>query len=122
MGNNARSVIPVDEIRGRFFTDAIMTERCARLKERSFYDVHCARVMKHKFRAVCVALRHRKRFTELLKNVEIRKELRHPAKLSEILTFSRYKGFHLFFYTIAKLPAPICVGVCYLLGKIMRWI
>lgn len=122
MGNNARSVIPVDEIRGRFYTDSIMTERCVRLKDRSFYDVHCARVMKHKFRAVCVALRHRKRFTEFLPNQEIRQELRHPAKLSEILMFSRYKGFHLFFYIIGKLPASICVGVCYLLGKVMKWI
>ena len=44
MGNNIREKIPVDEIRDRFVTDAIMTERCARLSGRSFYDAHCARV------------------------------------------------------------------------------
>ena len=122
MGNNARTQIPVNEIRDRFVTDAIMTERCARLRGRSFYDVHCARVMKHKFRAVCVALRHRKRFTEPLPKTEILAELRHPATFSEIWNFKRYKMFHLFFYAISKMPASLAVGVSFIVGKIMRWI
>lgn len=122
MGNNARTQIPVNEIRDRFYTDSIMTERCARLKERSFYDVHCARVMKHKFRAVCIALRHRKRFTEPLSNSEIREELKHPASLSEILKFKRYRVFHLFFYLVSKLPPSLSVGVCFILGKMIKWV
>lgn len=122
MGNQAREHIPTAEIRERFKTDAKMTERCARLRGRSFYDVHCARVVKHKFRAVCVALRHRKRFTEPLPNSEIREELRHPATLSDILKFKRYKLFHLFFYTISILPPVLSVGLSYVVGKIMRWI
>ena len=122
MGNQVRDHIPTSEIRERFKTDAKMTERCSRLKDRSFYDVHCARVMKHKFRAVCVAIRHRHRFTEPLPSSEIREELRHPALLSEILRFRRYRGFHLFFYLVSRLPAPICVGACYLVGKAMRWV
>lgn len=122
MGNNARTQIPVNEIRDRFYTDSIMTERCARLKERSFYDVHCARVMKHKFRAVCVSVRHRKRFTEPLSNSEIREELKHPASLSEILKFKRYRVFHLFFYLVSKLPPSLSVGVCFILGKMIKWV
>jgi glycosyltransferase involved in cell wall biosynthesis len=122
MGNQERTIIPISEIRERFKTDAKMTERCVRLKDRSFYDAHCARVMKHKFRAVCVALRHRNRFTEHLPSQEIRQELRHPALLSEIIRFRRYRGFNLFFYTISKLPSPVCVGVCFLVGKVTKWI
>jgi len=122
MGNNARTQIPVNEIRDRFYTDSIMTERCARLKERSFYDVHCARVMKHKFRAVCVALRHRKRFTEPLTNREIRQELKHPASLLEILKFKRYRLFHFFFYTISVLPPFLSISISYIVGKMIRWI
>ena len=122
MGNQAREHIPIDEIRERFKTDAKMTERCARLKERSFYDVHCARVMKHKFRAVCVALRHRKRFTEPLTNSEIRQELRHPASLFEILKFKRYRLFHISFYTISVLPPFLSISISYIVGKMMRWI
>ena len=122
MGNMARTQIPTKEIRERFKADAVMTEHCARLKGRSFYDVHCARVMKHKFRAVCVALRHRKRFTEPLTNVEIQQELKHPAHFVDILYFRRYKWFHLFFYIISKLPAPLIVGICFVVGRAMKWI
>ena len=122
MGYMSRKQIPIREIRERFHTDSIMTSHCARLKDRSFYDVHCARVMKHKFRAVCVALRHRHRFTEPLSNAEIRHELMHPATWSEIWHFKRYRGFHLFFYAVSKLPDAGCVAVCQLVGKAMKWI
>ena len=122
MGNQLRKEIPISEIRERFKTDAKMTDRCARLKERSFYDAHCARVVKHKFRAVCVALRHRHRFTEKLSCKEIRQEFMYPVSLSQILTFRRYKLYHLLFFTLSKLPSPVFVGVSYIIGKITRWI
>ena len=122
MGNQRREYIPTSEIRERFKTDAKMTERCVRLRGRSFYDVHCARVMKHKFRAACVAIRHRKRFTEPLPNTEIRQELKHPATFKEILKFKRYKLFHLFFYIINMLPPKFFVGVVYVVGKLIKWI
>lgn len=122
MGYMSRNQIPIKEIRERFRTDAFMTQRCARLKGRLFYDVHCARVVKHKFRAVCVALRHRKRFTEPLPNSEIHQELKHPVTLGEILKFKRYKCFHLYFYAISKLPSSLSVGMAYLTGKALRWI
>lgn len=122
MGYMSRKKIPIREIRERFNTDSLMTERCARLRDRSFYDVHCARVMKHKFRAACVALRHRKRFTEPLPDKEIWKELKHPASFHEIIRFKRYRGFHLMFYMMSKLPPSISVFSCYVVGKLMRWI
>ncbi len=122
MGYMGRKQIPVREIRERFRTDAVMTVHCARLRGRSFYDVHCARVVKHKFRAACVAIRHRKRFTEHLPSSEIKAELRHPARFSEILKFQRYKLFHLFFYTISRLPASLCVGATNVTGRLLHWI
>ena len=122
MGYMARKQIPIREIRERFHTDSMMTSHCARLKDRTFYDVHCARVVKHKFRAVCVALRHRSRFSERLSNKEMLQELRHPATLSEILKFKRYKLFHLFFFTISKLPASLAIGAIWMVGKTIKWI
>ncbi len=122
MGNNERKKIPVNEIRDRFITDAIMTERCSRLKNRTFYDVHCARVMKHKFRAVCVAIKHRRRFTVYLSNREIIKELRHPAKWSDIIHFKRYRFFNMCFYFLGKLPSFISIYLIYMVGKMIKWI
>ena len=122
MGNMARTQIPVKEIRERFNADAVMTDHCVRLKGRLFYDVHCARVMKHKFRAACVALRHRRRFTEPLPNAEICQELKHPATLKEILKFKRYRLFHFSIYIISKLPPSLSVGTTYIVGKLIKWI
>lgn len=122
MGYEARNVIPVWEIRERLKGDALMTERSNRLKHRPFYDAHCARVMKHKFRAVCVCLRHRKHFTERLSDKEIGADLRHPATLSEILHFKRYKLFNLGFYLLGCLPYSISVKIAHIVGKSIRWI
>ena len=122
MGNEARDVIPVVEIRDRFQTDRIMTSRCSRLRHRSFYDVHCSRVVKHKFRAVCVSLRHYKRFSEKLSFNEIRQEMEHPATFAEIIKFKRYRLYNIFFYVISKLPSPMFVGIAYVMGKMMKWI
>ena len=122
MGNQIRDLIPVSEIRERFLTDAKMTERCARLKTRSFYDVHCARVMKHKFRAVCVAIRHRKRFSEPFPYLEIRHELKHPASFSEILCFRRYRVLNLFFFFLCHLPSSLFICCSYIIGKLLKWI
>lgn len=122
MGYMSRKKIPIREIHERFNTDAIMTEHCSRLKGRSFYDVHCARVMKHKFRAVCVALRHRKRFSEYLSNKEIHQELKYPATISEILSFKRYKLIHLFFFLLYMLPPGVSIPISYVVGKMIKWI
>lgn len=122
MGNQARNIIPIEEIRERFHTDKLMTERCSRLKQRNFYDVHCSRVVKHKFRAVCVALRHRKKFTEKLTDREICQEIKHPAIFKEIIKFKRYRCFNLFFYSLGILPPYVSVRLSYVIGKLIHWI
>lgn len=122
MGYKRTGPIPAWEIKERFKGDALMTERSRRLKNRSFYDVHCARVMKHKFRAVCVALRHRNRFTEKITLKQIGADLKHPAKLNEILHFKRYRLLNLGSYVLGILPYFISVRIAYLIGKKAHWI
>ena len=122
MGYEARDVIPVWEIRERLKGDALMTERSKRLRYRSFYDAHCARVMKHKFRAVCVCLRHREHFTERLTDKEIGEDLIHPASFYEIIHFKRYKLFNMGFYLLGIMPYSISVRLAKIIGKSIRWI
>ena len=117
MGYQIRDKIPVWEIRERFRGDALMTEGSKRIRGRGFYDVHCARVMKQKFRAVCVALKHRKRFTEKITNKEIGSDLKHPATLFDILRFKRYKYFNLFFFILGEMPYSISVRISYIIAK-----
>lgn len=120
MGYQIRNIIPVWEIKERFKGDTLMTEHCNHIKGRSFYDVHCARVMKHKFRAVCVALKHYKRFSEKVSYKEIGANLKHPASFLDIIKFKRYILFNLFFYFLGMLPYPLSVRLSYLIGKITR--
>lgn len=122
MKREYRNVIPVWEIRERFKGDALMTERSKHLRNRSFYDAHCARVMKHKFRSICIALRHRKHFSELLTYKEIGNELKHPASFFEILHFKRYKFFNLGFYMLGIMPHSISVRLVKVIGKVIHWI
>ena len=122
MGYKRTGPIPAWEIKERFKGDALMTERSRRLKNRSFYDVHCARVMKHKFRAVCVALKHRNRFTEKITLKQIGADLKHPATLYEILHFKRYRLLNFGAFLLGLLPYPISVRIAYLIGKKAHWI
>ena len=122
MGRGVGGNIPVEKIRDRFAIDKKITEHSRRLSDTDFFDAHCARVMKHKFRGVCTALRHRNRFTERLTNQEIVAELAHPATFPEIMSFRRYRLFNLCFYVLGHLPSSISVSISYLLGKAMRWI
>lgn len=122
MGYMKRKVIPVRDIRMWFDADFLMIEHAKRLQGRVFYDVHCARVMKWNFRAVCVALRHRKRFDGPLKDKEIAANLHHPSTFLQICKFKRYKAVNLFFKIMGMLPAWLCVRLSYVIGKIIRWI
>lgn len=122
MGYMQRTVIPVRDIRMWFDANILMLQHAKRLSERSFYDVHCARVMKWNFRSVCVALRHRHRFDEKLTDSEIRQNLQHPSTIKEILAFKRYRMVNLCFKVLGILPSWLCVRVSYLVGKMIRWI
>ena len=122
MGHNIRQIIPSWEIRERFKADSLMTKRSRRLNKRSFYDVHCSKVMRYKFLATCAILKHYNDFDERISYKEIGADLKHPASLMEILRFKRYKVFNLFFYILGNLPYSISVRLAYLIGKKIHWI
>lgn len=122
MGHSVRQVIPSWEIRERFKADSLMTLRSKKLNNRSFYDVHCSKVMRYKFLATCAILKHYNNFDERISYKEIGADLRHPATLLEILRFKRYRLFNLLFYCLGVLPYPISVRLAYLIGKKKHWI
>lgn len=122
MGYMQSGAIPVRDIRMWFDANKLMLQHAKRVSGRSFYDVHCARVMKWNFRSVCVALRHRCRFDDKLTDSEIRLNLQHPSSIREIMSFRRYRTINLFFKLLGMLPAWLCVKLSYIVGKLIRWI
>ena len=122
MGYMQRNSIPVCHIRMWFDANKLMLQHTNKIRNRSFYDVHCARVMKWNFRSVCVALRHRQRFDEYLTDSEIKDNLCHPSSFREILHFNRYRTINLLFKLLGMLPAWLCIKISFIIGKIIRWI
>ena len=122
MAPQKRDVIPVWEIKIQFQNDAYMTQRSDRLRDKSYFDVHCAKVMKHKFRTVCVALKHRKLFDGPVTDRELRDNMNHPATFSDILGFKRYRMLNLFFYFLGVIPPVISVAIAQFVGKKKQWI
>ena len=114
--------IPVKSIKKWFEANSIMLEHSFQYVDRPFYCVHCARMLKQDFRAVCIALRHRKRFDGKLTDEEICQNLRHPSSYAQILKFKRYRVVNLFFKILGSLPVWMCVRLSYIIGKAIRWI
>ncbi len=122
MERRREGVIPVQEIRERFLVDEKMTHGCAQVKQRRIYAVHCTKVIKFKFRAVCTALRHRHRFSEMISDTEIQRTMRHPATFLEIMHFDKYRSLNVIFYIVGKIPSHFAVKLYYIMGKAMHWI
>lgn len=122
MAPQKRDVIPVWEIKIQFQNDEYLTRRSDALIGKSYYDVHCAKVMKHKFRTVCVALKHRNLFDGPVTDKELRDNMVHPASFVVILRFRRYRLLNLFFYTLGVIPPVVSVAIARLVGKMKHWI
>lgn len=114
--------IPVKRIRMWFNANYIMLDHSSRNADRPFFCVHCAKVLKQNFRAVCIALRQRHRYDAPLTDKEIAANLHHPSTFLQICKFKRYKAVNLFFKILGILPAWLCVRLSYVIGKIIRWI
>lgn len=123
MGRQARNTIPADEVQIVFKNMCYITKTAPRLKNKDYFDVHCAKIMWHKANASCAAIKHHSRFVPQVTYKEICNVMREfPASLSEILRFKRYRYLNLFFYILGHTPDVICICGLYAMGKLKRWL
>ena len=122
MGSVKGKTIPIRNIRMWFDANRIMLDHATRNADRPFYDVHCAKLLKQNYRAVCIALRQRSRYDAPLPDKEIAENLRHPATYAQILRFKRYRTLNLLFKMLGSLPSWLCVRLSFIIGKVIRWI
>lgn len=122
MGRQQRQKISVEEVLIHLRNDDYLAQRCLSLKNKSYYDVHCSKVVRYKFSTICAVLKHKSQLSGEISNELLKKNLRHPATFSEILRFHRYRCFNLFFYFLSFLPASVVVAIIYLLGKKKNYI
>lgn len=122
MGDVKGELIPVKKIRMWFDANYIMLDHANRYANRPFFCVHCAKLLKQNYRAVCIALRQRHRYDAPLTDTEIAANLHHPSSFLQICKFKRYKVVNLFFKILGMLPVWFCVRLSYIIGKVIRWV
>ena len=91
---------------------------CKELKDKTYFNVKCAKVMKQATFMLCGVLKHRNQMTDgTVSNKRLRQWFQHPATFKQIQSFKKYKMLNLVFWTIGKLPANLFVGTMKLIGK-----
>ena len=117
MQYQSRDVIDIQEAYGSIKYAELRKQYCNNVKDKSYYDVKCAKTMKHAFYTVCGILNHRHQFNGQIPDKEIRNVMRHPSKLIEIIKFKHQKGTNLTFWLLGILPPSISISLIKIIGK-----
>lgn len=112
-----RKHIDLDEIKQYIWVYTYLKEQTKVLKNKTYYETRCAKVMKHMFHVVCGAIKNEEKISPALTNRIIRDAMKHPAGLLELITFKRYKYINIGFWIIGALPPVLSVWIIKAIGK-----
>ena len=112
-----REHIDLDEIKQYIWVYSYLKEQVKELKDKSYYETRCAKVMKHMYHVVCGAIKNQDKIHPALTNKIIRDAMKHPVGFSELITFKRYKYINIGFWTIGALPPILSVWIIKAIGK-----
>ena len=112
-----REFIGLDEIKQYIWVYTYLKEQIKELKDKSYYETRCAKVMKHMYHVVCGAIKNHDKIHPALTNEMIRDAMKHPIGLSELITFKRYKYINIGFWIIGALPPILSVWIIKAIGK-----
>ena len=87
------------------------------LKDKSYFETRCVKVMKYMFFIVCGAIHNQDKITPKLTNTMIRDAMTHPIGLSKLIKFKRYKAINIGFWLIGALPPMLSVWIIKAIGK-----
>lgn len=113
----SRQIIPAKEIETAFNFIEYITCNAKKLTKKDYYDVHCAKLMKHKLNIVCAYLKHRHQITPPIADDRLHHVMLHPNTFFEILKFRRCKFLNLAFFILSHLPVKIMLSFCGIIAK-----
>lgn len=113
----SRNVIKIDEIRHHLHNCYYLNEQCKELKGKPYYEMRCAKEMLHAFYTIVGAIRNRDKITPPISDKELLMAMKHPASLTEILSFKRHKKENLAFFFINSLPTSISMSLIKILAR-----
>ena len=113
----SRQAIPAKEMEIVFNLTEYISNNAQKLAKKEYYDVHCAKLMKHKLNTVCAYIKHRHQISPPIANDQLHQVMLHPATFLEILKFKRYKFLNLAFFILGHLPVKIMLSICGVIAR-----
>jgi glycosyltransferase involved in cell wall biosynthesis len=117
-----REHIDKEEILRNIGVAEYMKSGSLRLKEKPYFPHRCYVAVMTDFYIACHILKRRKDIVPPISDHEIKGLFTHPASFSQISSFRQARLKNLVLYFIGKLPAPLCVTIIWLMGKIKKLI
>lgn len=112
-----RDYIGLDEIKQYIKVYSYLKEQTKELKEKSYYEARCTKVMKYMFHIVCGALKNKQKIHPKLTNHIIRDAMIHPVSFNNIIKFKRYKLINIGFWLLGVLPPGLSVSSIIIIAK-----
>lgn len=95
-----------------------LKESCRQYNHKPYFDCRCTKVMRHCFFHSYGIIKHRNMMDKPISNKEIRKLMKHPYTLLQILTFKRYLLDNLFYYLLGIMPAFLMIATIKAIARI----
>ena len=117
-----RETIDIKEALYKLWFCQQLKETCIGLENTDYYAGKCVQIMKSVLYDICGIQKHLHQLTGDIPQEELNKALKHPAKLSQILRFHRFRKTNLFFYLMGILPTNLTIFIITFIGKRKGWL
>lgn len=108
------------EIIHYFETVDKLKQRKDSLSKKPYYPNRCYIAIMSDVYIICNILKRWKYITPSFSFTELKEQLRHPASILQILAFHQARLKNLILYFLGRLPALLCIGAIWCLGKIKK--
>jgi glycosyltransferase involved in cell wall biosynthesis len=117
-----REMIDLKEIEDFISIYTYIKDKNISLKDKPYYEARCARSMAQMFFIISGALKNRHIIKPNLTIRMLKKAMKHPIPLKEILRFKKFKLNNLMYYSIGIMPNMLSVATIFVVAKIKHLI
>lgn len=102
--------------------DAIDCHReiCRSISSKPYFDCRVTKVLKEAYYISIGILKHRNEMDQKVTDSQVKNILTHPASMTQILKFRRYRAVNLLLYFLHFLPANLFVRIIFVFSKFKK--
>ena len=102
--------------------DAIDCHReiCRSISSKPYFDCRVTKVLKEAYYISIGILKHRNEMDQEVTDSQVKNILTHPASMTQILKFRRYRAVNLLLYFLHLLPANLFVRIIFVFSKLKK--